>query len=251
MKIGQSGSEKGAKRGRPKKKPNYCKEDQIENLIDSVTSRFGAPYDDRDERDPDAPTIEGVGNELGINPVKIRKLLITADYFSTAISRQVNILQKQGDCIKEIMEKTGLSKASVYSYLPYSKGAYKLKEPTLYAEQTRLFRRRKNACEKLAEKLLCKNNVVECGDCLWESILAFENYPFVKNCGERFQYLINDDCIICNGLRITRKQIEEAFYKVRKAISNNSMLSLAEILNCIGSEELIAIFLRIGVCEKS
>ena len=133
-----------------------------------------------------APTIESVAETLGVTPVKVRKLLITADYFSTVISRKVQTLHRKGLCIKDIMAETGLKQASVYSYLPYTKGAYKLKEPTLYAEQTRLFRRRKRACESLEEHML------DCDACqhLWKAIQAFENYPFRDDCKKRFRYRI-------------------------------------------------------------
>ena len=97
-------------------------------------------------------------------------------------------------------------------YLPYTKGVYKLKEPTLYAEQTRLFRRRKRACEALDEHML------DCDVCqhLWEAIQAFENYPFRDDCKKRFRYRIDCNEIVCDNVRLTRKEIEEAFKKVRK-----------------------------------
>ena len=201
--IGQTGSER-AKGGRPKKKPGYCREEQIELLIDEAVSLFGEPYDDRDDRPEDAPTIEYVADALGITPVKVRKLLITADYFSSVISRKVQALHRNGMSVSDIMVETGLRQASVYSYLPYMKGVYKLKEPTLYAEQTRLFRRRKKACEALEEHMLdddvCQH--------LWEAIEAFENYPFVDDCEKRFKYSVEFDQIICNGVNVLNKKRE-------------------------------------------
>ena len=91
-------------------------------------------------------TIVSVANALQITPIKVRKMLITAGYYSTAMSRKVQALQDEGYSVQEIMEKTGLKKASVNGYLPYTKGAYKLESPTLYAEQGRLFRSRKVFC---------------------------------------------------------------------------------------------------------
>ena len=95
--LGPNGSQR-AKSGRPKKKPGYCREDQIEELIDEAVSLFGEPYDDRDDRPEDAPTIESVAEALGVTPVKVRKLLITADYFSSVISRRVQALHRKGIC---------------------------------------------------------------------------------------------------------------------------------------------------------
>ena len=243
--IGQTGSER-AKGGRPKKKPGYCREEQIELLIDEAVSLFGEPYDDRDDRPEDAPTIEYVADALGITPVKVRKLLITADYFSSVISRKVQALHRNGMSVSDIMVETGLRQASVYSYLPYMKGVYKLKEPTLYAEQTRLFRRRKKACEALEEHMLdddvCQH--------LWEAIEAFENYPFVDDCEKRFKYSVEFDQIICNGVRLTRKEIEDAFKKVRQLQVEQGGVCEEDALRCCLTKELLVVFLRIGACKK-
>lgn len=40
--------------------------------------------------------------------------------------------------------RQGLKRASVYAYLPYSKGSYNLSELTLYAEHGKAYRKRKN-----------------------------------------------------------------------------------------------------------
>ena len=243
--IDQTSSER-AKGGRPKKKPGYCREEQIELLIDEAVSLFGEPYDDRDDRPEDAPTIEYVADALGITPVKVRKLLITADYFSSAISRKVQALHRNGMSVSDIMVETGLRQASVYSYLPYMKGVYKLKEPTLYAKQTRLFRRRKKACEALEEHMLdddvCQH--------LWEAIEAFENYPFVDDGGKRFKYSVEFDQIICNGVRLTRKEIEDAFKKVRQLQVEQGGVCEEDALRCCLTKELLVVFLRIGACKK-
>ena len=243
--LGPNGSQR-AKSGRPKKKPGYCREDQIEELIDEAVSLFGEPYDDRDDRPEDAPTIESVAEALGVTPVKVRKLLITADYFSSVMSRKVQSLHRKGMCVTDIMAETGLRQASVYSYLPYTKGVYKLKEPTLYAEQTRLFRRRKRACEALDEHML------DCDVCqhLWEAIQAFENYPFIDEGKKRFKYRIDCDQIICNGVRLTRKEIEEAFKKVRKLQIEKGGICEEDALRCCLAKELLVVFLRIGACKR-
>ena len=155
------------KRGRPKKKPGYDRAEVIDDLLVKVVEFFGTPFDDREERPEDAPTIVSVANALQITPIKVRKMLITAGYYSTAMSRKVQALQDEGYSIQEIMEETGLGKASVNGYLPYTKGAYKLDSPTLYAEQGRLFRTRKSACESLREHLETENAEMY----LWRNLL--------------------------------------------------------------------------------
>lgn len=234
-------------RGRPKKKPDYCREDQIEMLIDRAVSLFGEPYDDRDERSEEAPTLESVAIEMRITPVKARKLLITADYYSTELSRKIQTMYKNGISIDEIVKTVGIGQASVYSYLPYLKGAYNLQEPTLYAEQTRLFRRRKKACEKLEENL-CQCTVYEF---LWEAILAFENYPFVAEDGKRFKYSVSCDRISCDGAVICKSELEEAFRRVRSEQEEKGCVCKPMSLGCCAAKEIYTVFLRIGACKKS
>ena len=76
-------------------------------------------------------SLQAIGDELGLNPIKVRKLLITADVYESEIAEKVQ------DTFEEYREtqdyKTSilltantlqLSKASVTSYLPYKKGVY-------------------------------------------------------------------------------------------------------------------------------
>ena len=58
--------------------------------------------------------------EFGMTALKARKLLITAGVYSTALSRQVTELHDGGVEISRIMKITGLSRASIHSYLPYT-----------------------------------------------------------------------------------------------------------------------------------
>ena len=84
------------KRGRPKKKPGYDRAEVIDDLLVKAVEFFGTPFDDREERPEDAPTIVSVANALQITPIKVRKMLITARYYSTAMSRKVQALQDEG-----------------------------------------------------------------------------------------------------------------------------------------------------------
>ncbi len=160
---------------RPKKKPEYDREAEIADLIATAAALFDIPYDDRVVRPEDAQTIVSVAEEMETTILRVRKLLITAGIYSTITSRQVQELESQGHTITEIMQKTGLGKASVYSYLPYKKGAYNLPDPTLYSEQGARYRARKKACEELRESVDTENQSMA----LWKTMIAFQNYPFV------------------------------------------------------------------------
>lgn len=162
---------------RPKKKPGYDREAEIADLIATAAALFDVPYDDRIDRPEDAPSIVSVTEEMETTILRVRKLLITAGMYSTTASRQVQELESQGHTIPEIMKITGLGKASVYSYLPYKKGAYNLPDPTLYSEQGARYRARKKACEELRESVGTDEESLA----LWKTVIAFQNYPFTTS----------------------------------------------------------------------
>ena len=125
---------------RPKKKPNYNPDQVMQEFMAAVADAFGS-YDDRE--DTTFPGLNAVAAEFGITALKARKLLITAGVYSTALSRQVAELYTDGAKVDQIMKLTGLSRASVHSYLPYTKIPYKLDELSANAERIRLYRERK------------------------------------------------------------------------------------------------------------
>ena len=74
---------------RPKKK-NSNPQQSMEELLANTVAFYSIPYDDRDgERDSELPSLRTVAEQLGTTVLRVRKLLITAEYFSTAVSRQV------------------------------------------------------------------------------------------------------------------------------------------------------------------
>lgn len=237
-----------AKRGRPEKKPGYDKAEVIDDLLQKAVELFEEPFDDRQERSEDAPSLSYVAESLGISKPKARKLLITAGYYSTALSRQIQKLQNEGLSISEIVERTGLGQTSVHCYLPYSKGAYNLENPTLYAEQGRLYRKRKCVCEELADHLDC----AEAEQYLWEAIEAFAGYPFFTAKGLPLKYTVKGGELFFNRKEksITRATVMEAFHKARELQKTYGFVSGPKKLGTFGASYLYAVFLRIGVCCK-
>ena len=101
--------------GRPKKKPEYNPELQFNNFLQELRDVY-----------EEADSLRSLADELNISLLKLRKLLITADIFTSDICTQINDLHQSGKKIPEIMKLTGLSRASVHSYLPYTKGIKKI-----------------------------------------------------------------------------------------------------------------------------
>ncbi len=103
------------RRGRPEKKPGYNREAEIQNLINTVVKLAIKPFDNQIERDPFLPSLTEIAEDMGTTLLRVRKLLITADFFRSEIAAEVQKLAEQGMEIPEIMTSTGLGKASVNS----------------------------------------------------------------------------------------------------------------------------------------
>ena len=126
--------------GRLKKKPEYNPELQFNNLLQEL----------RDAHE-EADSLRSLADELNISLLKLRKLLITADVFTSDICIEINNLYQSGKKIPEIMKLTGLSRASVHSYLPYTKGIYNAAEISLNAERCRTYKIRQEKVRLLKE----------------------------------------------------------------------------------------------------
>ena len=76
-------------------------------------------------------SLQAIGDELGLNPIKVRKLLITAGVYKSEVAEKVkNTFEEYRETqdyktsILSTSSTLQLSKASVTSYLPYQKGVY-------------------------------------------------------------------------------------------------------------------------------
>lgn len=211
--------------------------------MQQAATLFSLPFDDRDERPPDAPSINSVAHQMNISRVKVRKLLITADYYSSAASREIQKLNSCGMSVDQICERTGLKKQTVNSLLPYRKGAYNLEDPPQFAEKCRTFRKRKQACEQLTDH----QDSMNCCQLLWEAILAFEQYPFRTEDGRRMKYSIDCEQICLNDRTYCRREIEDAYHRIREILRTEGCISRTSCQCC---EELYTVFLRIGACNR-
>ena len=101
-------------------KPEYDAGKNLKDQMDAAVALYDSEM-----------SLQAIGDELGLNPIKVRKLLITAGVYES------DVVEKVQDTFEEYREtqdyKTSilstahtlnLSKASVTSYLPYQKGVY-------------------------------------------------------------------------------------------------------------------------------
>ena len=225
---------------RPKKKISNPAS-SMEQLLKKAVELFQEPYDDQDERDASLPSLRSMADQLNTTILRVRKLLITAEYFSTKTSRTVQALVAEGKSVEEIMAVTGLGRASVNSYLPYKNLAFLLDQTTVNADRHRVLRRRVKALNELQSHMDSPDVEVW----LWKAIIAFEGYPFRTSGrgsreGTKFKYEMsrepgksgrhyngenvdgfgNELWIIVDGVKreksISRSTVELGYKKARK-----------------------------------
>ena len=129
-------------------------------------------------------------DENKMNPLKVRKLLITGMVrglceYKSHMAEAVLDLYEDDYSIEDIMEELQLSRASVYSYIPYKRVLYAPEgspDASVTADRIRLYRQRKVAVAKL------KEDASE--DSLWIAVIAFQNYPFQTVSGLPFTYTL-------------------------------------------------------------
>ena len=247
MPCGQEGNVK-AKRGRPRKKPDYDRDEAIKEQLKTAVDLVGEPFDDRKERSADALTLRELADAMQMTPLKIRKILITAGYYSTEMSRKIQVMCAQGCSLKQIMDNTGLKKASVNAYLPYKKGIYMMSCPTLNAEGGRLYRKRKVAYKKLLDNVASDD--IE--NYLWDAIVAFADYPFKTENGLSMKYTVRGGEIFFNRKEksVTQATVMRAFHQARTIQESEGCVSGPKKLGTFGASYLYPVFLRIGVCSK-
>ena len=106
--------------GRKKLKPEYDAGKNLKEQMESAVALYNSEM-----------SLQAIGDELGLNPIKVRKLLITADVYESEVAEKVQDTfeeYRETQSYKEAILSTAntlkLSKASVTSYLPYKKGVY-------------------------------------------------------------------------------------------------------------------------------
>ena len=230
---------------RPKKKPNYNPDQVMQEFMTAVVDAFGS-YDDRE--DTTFPGLNVVAAEFGITALKARKLLITAGVYSTALSRQVIMLHTRGTKIDQIMKITGLSRASVHSYLPYTKIPYKLDELSANAERIRLYRERKKKCEEFSANLstLAGQPTKEQEVALWSMLIYLQGCVFLTAKDLKFTYKIKGGEMFVNR---KSKSITQAtvFMAYHKAMELGGVVAGPKKLGTFEASYLYPIFVRLGV----
>ena len=184
MAVGHKKAKRKPGGGRKKSKPDYNPSAILQNQMDAAVVLYSTA---------DHPSLQDIADELDLNPIKVRKLLITAGVYKSDAADQVQKVfgthRKAGlshtEAIAATMQELNLSKASVTSYLPYEKGVYfpaKTDNKNLSVGAERIRRMRKR--EKILEELRAEHSE----EALWAAVIAFQGYKFRTYSGLVFSY---------------------------------------------------------------
>ena len=106
--------------GRKKLKPEYSAEKNLKEQMDAAVALYDSEM-----------SLQSIADALALNPIKVRKLLITAGVYESEVAEKVkNTFEEYREtqdyktAILSTANALQLSKASVTSYLPYKKGVY-------------------------------------------------------------------------------------------------------------------------------
>ena len=170
--------------GRKPSKPDYNPSAILQNQMDAAVALYST----------DAPSsLQTIADELDLNPIKVRKLLITAGVYKSDAADQVQKVfgthrdsgLSHTEAIAATMGELNLSKASVTSYLPYEKGVYFPVETdsnnlSVGAERIRRMRKRNKVLEELRTE--------QTEEALWAAVIEFQGYKFRTYSGLVFSY---------------------------------------------------------------
>ena len=164
--------------GRKKLKPEF---DAGKNLKEQMESAVVLYEEDC--------SLQDIADALNLNPIKVRKLLITAGVYESDMAENVQDTfekyretQSYKKAILSTAATLNLSKASVTSYLPYKKGVYfpstEKEKISVGAERQRRYRAMKR----------WRNDPTE--ENFWGVVLAYAGIKFKTYSGLPFSYEI-------------------------------------------------------------
>ena len=165
--------------GRKKLKPEYDAGKNLKEQMKSAVVLYEEDY-----------SLQSIADALALNPIKVRKLLITAGVYESEVAEKVQATfqeyretQDYKTSILSTANTLKLSKASVTSYLPYQKGVYfpstaSKEKISVGAERQRRYRAMKR----------CRAHPTE--ENFWGVVVAYAGVRFKTYSGLPFSYEI-------------------------------------------------------------
>ena len=163
--------------GRKKLKPEYDAGKNLKEQMESAVALYNSEM-----------SLQAIGEELGLNSIKVRKMLITAGVYESEVAEKVRDTfeeyretQNYKEAILSTANALQISKASVTSYLPYKKGVYfpstaEKEKISVGAERQRRYRAMKRWRSDPTEENF------------WEVVVGYAGVKFKTHSGLPFSY---------------------------------------------------------------
>ena len=165
--------------GRKSSKPEYSAAKNLAQQMKAAADLY-----------TDKMSLQAIAEALSLNPIKVRKLLITAGVYESDTAKLVqqtfNTLretQSYSAAVTSTMSALQLSLPSVTSYLPYEKGVYFPEKAEAANISAGAERQRHYRAVVALKKNPCEEN-------LWECVVAFRGYKFKTMFGLPFTYTL-------------------------------------------------------------
>lgn len=163
--------------GRKKSKPEYSADKNLAQQMEAAIPLY-----------KDNMTLQAIADALYLNPIKVRKLLITAGVYESDTAKLVQQTfndfrrtQNYKTAVTSTMAALQLSRPSVTSYLPYEKGVYFTEDADTENISTGAERQRHYRVAAALKKNPREEN-------LWKCVVAFRGYKFKTLSGLPFTY---------------------------------------------------------------
>lgn len=163
--------------GRKKRKPEYDAGKKLKEQLDAAVVLYNSEM-----------SLQVIADALSLNPIKVRKLLITVGVYESDTARLVQQTfhsfretQDYSTAVTSTMSALQLSRPSVTSYLPYEKGVYFPEDADAANISTGAERQRHYRAVVALKKNSCEEN-------LWKCVVAFRGYKFKTLSGLPFTY---------------------------------------------------------------
>lgn len=163
--------------GRKKSKPEYSADRNLAQQMEAAVLLY-----------KDNMPLQAIADALSLNPIKVRKLLITAEVYESDTARLVRQTfhsfretQDYSTAVTSTMSALQLSRPSVTSYLPYAKGVYFPEDAEAANISAGAERQRHYRAVVALKKNPCEEN-------LWKCVVAFRGYKFKTLSGLPFTY---------------------------------------------------------------
>ena len=157
-------------------KPEYDAGKNLKEQMDAAVALYGEDC-----------SLQSIADALNLNPIKVRKLLITAGVYESEVAEKVKNTfeeyRKTQDYKTAILSTSStlqLSKASVTSYLPYQKGVY---FPSTEKEKISV-----GAERQLRYRVMKRWRVDPTEENFWGVVLSYAGVKFKTYSGLPFTY---------------------------------------------------------------